>query len=98
MEGTGVSPGQITRAGVTLFSDPHYPTLGCAPFVVATSSGNVSSVFDNGLPVEPTSWIDDGRLAALIQTRHSAGLTEQPVTPGIDNLILAVDGASGDAL
>ena len=89
---------QIVKAGVDLFSDPAYPALGCAPFALATSSGNVSSVFDNGLPLQRTSWIRDGRLASLIQTRHSAGLTEQPVTPGIDNLILSVDGASGDEM
>jgi len=89
---------QIVRAGVDLFSDPAYPGLGAAPFTVATASGNVSSVFDNGLPLERTHWIHDGRLASLIQTRHSATLTEQPVTPGIDNLILAVDDGTGDEM
>ncbi|MDN5895632.1 MAG: metallopeptidase TldD-related protein, partial [Nocardioides sp.] len=38
----------------------------------------------------------DGRLNALQQTRHSATLTEAPVTPEIDNLVLEVDGATGD--
>jgi predicted Zn-dependent protease len=89
---------QIARAGVDLFSDPTYPALGAAPFTVATASGNVSSVFDNGLPLQRTHWIHDGRLASLIQTRHSATLTEQPVTPGIDNLVLEVDGASGGVM
>jgi predicted Zn-dependent protease len=89
---------ELVRSGVHLFSDPAYPDLGCAPFNVATASGNVSSVFDNGLPLERTSWIDDGRLAALVQTRHSADLTGQPVTPGIDNLILSVDGGAGDTM
>jgi predicted Zn-dependent protease len=89
---------QIARAGVDLFSDPTYPALGAAPFTVATASGNVSSVFDNGLPLQRTHWIHDGRLASLIQTRHSATLTEQPVTPGIDNLVLSVDGGVGDEM
>jgi predicted Zn-dependent protease len=89
---------QLMRSGVHLFSDPGYPALGCAPFTVASSSGNVSSVFDNGLPLAPTSWVEDGRLTSLIQTRHSAELTGQPVTPGIDNLILTVDGAGGDTM
>jgi len=50
-------PGGGTRIGerlsplpVDLFSDPAYPGLECAPFVVAHSSGRDSSVFDNGLP------------------------------------------------
>jgi predicted Zn-dependent protease len=37
----------------------------------------------------------DGELAALIQTRHTAAMTSQPVTPGIDNLGLVVDGGNG---
>ena len=89
---------QLMRSGVHLFSDPAYADLACAPFSVAASSGNVSSVFDNGLPLGPTHWVEDGRLTSLIQTRHSAELTGQPVTPGIDNLILSVDGGTGDTM
>lgn len=85
----------IARPGVNLFSDPAYPGLECAPFVLASSSSNESSVFDNGLPLSRTHWIRDGELAALLQTRHSATMTGQPVTPGVDNLVLAVDGAAG---
>ena len=49
-------PGGGTRVGerlsplpLDLFSDPAYPGLECAPFVVAHASGRDSSVFDNGL-------------------------------------------------
>ena len=87
---------QIARAGVTLFSDPAHPGLECQPFVTATSSDNEQSVFDNGLPLRRTDWIADGTLTSLLQTRHSADLTGAPVTPAIDNLVLSVDGASGD--
>ena len=52
------------------------------------------SVFDNGLPLGRTDWIRDGELTALLQTRHSAAMTGQPVTPMVDNLVLEVDGAS----
>lgn len=86
---------RIASRGVNLFSDPAYAPIQCAPFVTATQSGNESSVFDNGLPLERTDWIRDGELTALVQTRHSAGMTGLPVTPGIDNLVLSVDGASG---
>jgi predicted Zn-dependent protease len=85
----------ITRPGVNLFSDPAYDGLQCAPFTVATTSGNEQSVFDNGLPLGRTDWIRDGRLTSLLQTRHSAAMTQQPVTPMIDNLALTVDGAAG---
>jgi len=85
----------IAAPGVNLFSDPAYDGLQCAPFAVAASSSNESSVFDNGLPLGRTDWIRDGELTSLLQTRHSAAMTSQPVTPAIDNLVLSVDGASG---
>jgi predicted Zn-dependent protease len=85
----------LSRQPVQIFSDPGYPGLEATPFVTAGSSSNTESVFDNGVPLTRTDWVKDGKLAALIQTRHSAGLTGQPVTPAIDNLIVSVDGASG---
>jgi predicted Zn-dependent protease len=87
---------RLGAGGVTLYSDPAYAGLECAPFAVATASDNESSVFDNGLPLGRTDWIKDGHLAALVQTRHTAALTGQPVTPGVDNLVLEMDGAGGD--
>ena len=65
------------------------------PFATADTSGNEQSVFDNGLPLGRTDWVRDGDLTSLIQTRHSAAMTGQPVTPMIDNLVLSVDGGSG---
>jgi predicted Zn-dependent protease len=85
----------ISDPGVTLFSDPGLDGLACAPFVVASSSDNTDSVFDNGLPIGRTDWIRKGELTSLIQTRHSAAMTGQPVTPAVDNLVLAVEGGSG---
>lgn len=79
---------QLTGVPLTLRSDPFEPGLECEPFVIAHTSTGESSVFDNGLPLGPTAWIDRGRLAALLQTRYSARLTGLPVTPAIDNLIL----------
>ena len=43
---------------------------------MAASSSNESSVFDNGLGLERTDWIRDGELTSLLQTRHSAAMTE----------------------
>ena len=86
---------RISRHPVGLYSDPAYAGLEAAPFVTAASSNNVQSVFDNGWPLGRTDWIRDGRLEALLQTRHTATMTQQPVTPAIDNLVLDVDGAQG---
>lgn len=95
-------PGGGTRVGdrlssrpVSLWSDPTAPGLECAPTVFAHASSAESSVFDNGLPIERTSWIADGTLRALLQTRHSAALTGLGITPAVDNLGLTVDGATG---
>ncbi|MEW2319024.1 metallopeptidase TldD-related protein [Streptomyces bauhiniae] len=96
-------PGGGTRTGerlselpLTLRSDPDEPGLGCAPFVVAHSSGGDRSVFDNGLPVRATDWIKDGVLDHLTTTRHSAALTGLPLAPALDNLIL--DGGGDRSL
>jgi len=86
---------QLTTRPLNVFSDPQYPGLQCEPFVAATASSAESSVFDNGLPLGRTSWIEDGHLRSLIQTRHSAGITGLPVTPFVDNLVLQVDDGSG---
>jgi predicted Zn-dependent protease len=94
-------PGGGTRVGerlsdlpVDLFSDPSYPGLECAPFVVAHASGRDSSVFDNGLPAGRASWISGGVLGALHSSRYSAGLAGLPVAQAVDNLIMASDSAA----
>ncbi|MFC5722448.1 metallopeptidase TldD-related protein [Streptomyces gamaensis] len=94
-------PGGGTRVGeklsslpLTLRSDPGAPGLECAPFVVATSSDESASVFDNGLPLPATEWIRGGVLERLITTRHSAELTGLPVAPMADNLVLDAGGTA----
>ncbi len=95
--GGGTRVGErLSALPVTLSSDPRAAGLGCAPFVIAHASGANSSVFDNGLPLRHTSWIEDGSLAALHSSRHSAALAGLPVTPAIDNLTFAAPPA-GDA-
>ena len=78
-----------------MYSDPAYPQLEAAPFVTTSSSNEIESVFDNGLPLSRTDWIKDGTLSALLQNRFSAGLTGQSVTPYVDNLVVEVNGAEG---
>ncbi|MGX4693007.1 metallopeptidase TldD-related protein [Streptomyces sp. JNUCC 63] len=96
-------PGGGTRVGeklselpLTLRSDPDEPGLEYAPFVIAHSSGDDRSVFDNGLPVRATEWIGGGELKHLLTTRHSAGLTGLPLAPSAGNLIL--DGGTDRSL
>jgi predicted Zn-dependent protease len=89
---------QLTTQPVTLSSDPLAAGLRCAPFVIAHASGADSSVFDNGLPMRRTAWIQDGSLAALNSSRHSAELAGLPFTPAIDNLTLATSAAASPTL
>jgi predicted Zn-dependent protease len=89
---------QLTTQPITLASDPWAEGLRCAPFVLAHASGPDSSVFDNGLPTQRTAWIQDGSLAALHSSRHSAALAGLPVAPAIDNLTLATSAAGAPRL
>ena len=92
--GGGTRVGErLSAMPLDLYSDPAYPGLECAPFVVAHASGRDSSVFDNGLAAPGGSWISSGVLSALHSSRYSAGLTDLPVTPAVDNLILIAPGA-----
>lgn len=95
------APGGHTRVGerlsslpLNLRSDPRAAGLEASPFLVAHSSGEDSSVFDNGLPLAPTSWIEEGRLERLVTTRHSAELTGLPLAPEAGNLILDGGGTA----
>ncbi|HYP46835.1 MAG TPA: metallopeptidase TldD-related protein [Propionibacteriaceae bacterium] len=83
----------LSSLPLTLSSDPAYPGLECAPFVVAgASDGATISVFDNGLPLEATDWIRDGRLSELARNRAWAVRTGQQPRPVIDNLVLDGNG------
>lgn len=80
---------------VTLASDPAWDGLGSIPFVCAAASSSASSVFDNGLPLQATTWIQAGVLRNLISTRATAATAEVPVAPPIDNLRLDIEGGHG---
>jgi predicted Zn-dependent protease len=94
--GRGTRVGQpVAGPGVTLRSDPAFPGLACAPFVLAHASSSMTSVFDNGLPVGPTAWIKDGVLRHLVATRSGAARTGLSPAPFVGNLVLDVAGGSG---
>ena len=80
---------QLTTQPVTLSSDPLAAGLRCAPFVIAHASGPDSSVFDNGLPLRSTAWIPTARWPPCTPPGTPPRLAGLPVTPAIDNLILA---------
>jgi predicted Zn-dependent protease len=95
-------PGGGTRVGerlasmpVTLRSDPEAAGLRCAPFMIARASRRETSVFDNGLAIPPVTWLRDGVLAALTQTRWTAEASGLPATPVTGNLILESAAAGG---
>jgi predicted Zn-dependent protease len=77
----------LAPKGFSLRSDPQHPTLGIQPFLTAGASSDVISVFDNGVPLPATSWIEDGALRALPHTRASAAAYGDPFTPYVDNLV-----------
>jgi predicted Zn-dependent protease len=83
----------LTDVPLTLFSDPYHPGLECADRVLTGSSSPMASVFDNGLPSPPASWLDAGTIAGLPTTRHTAAMTGLPVVPAPENLVLEAGGA-----
>jgi predicted Zn-dependent protease len=88
--GGGTRVGErLSAQPVSLFSDPGYPGLECSPFVIAHSSGDDESVFDNGMPSGRATWLSDGVLSGLYSSRHSAKLAGLPMTPAVDNLVLS---------
>jgi predicted Zn-dependent protease len=95
--GGGTRVGEkLSNVGFQLFSDPAHPQLGGSPFVSAAVSSPFSSVFDNGEKQSRVDWFKDGVLQSLVQTRASAKITSLPYTPMGDNLIMSVDGGSGN--
>jgi predicted Zn-dependent protease len=97
--GGGVRVGDVlTPVPVSVRSDPGAPGLETAPVVLAGVSSDSASVFDNGLPIGPTSWVERGTLAALPTTRRTATLAGLPFTPPAGNLLVDVEGGRGDAL
>jgi predicted Zn-dependent protease len=84
---------RLSRHPVQVYSDPHHAALQAIPFLAVSSSTETGSVFDNGLPLARTEWVKDGELSALVQTRETAVLTGQPMTPQVDNLVVEVSGA-----
>jgi predicted Zn-dependent protease len=86
---------RLATLPVTLRSDPRLPGLECAPFLATTRSeeGTVS-VFDNGLPLRSTEWIQDGVLADLMRTRAYGTKTDTAARPYVDNLMLEVPGST----
>ena len=95
------APGGGTRVGealaatpFSLWSDPAQPGLECSPFLTASASDGDTSVFDNGLPLERTEWISQGRLNHLRYHRAGAARSGVAPAPYIDNLVLGVPGAT----
>jgi predicted Zn-dependent protease len=97
-------PGGGTRVGETLspmpfdlWSDPLAPGVECVPFLATSASSADVSVFDNGLPLARTDWIHTGRLGRLMYHRAGAARAASAPAAPIDNLLLALPGASGSA-
>jgi predicted Zn-dependent protease len=95
------APGGGTRVGekltdlpLTLYSDPYADRLACTPFVVASSSSERVSIFDNGLDIGRVDWIRDGTINALAYPRAAATEFNAPVAVPADNLLMTGGSAS----
>ncbi len=80
---------RFSKLPITVRSDPLYPGLETIPFVNFTNSlDDTSWAFDGGLPINATTWIDNGVLHELIRNRGHAARTGAQPTPPADNLIM----------
>jgi predicted Zn-dependent protease len=89
---------QLFPKSVTLYSDPDEASAGVSPFEVALGSSSYSSVFDNGLPLARTTWVEAGKLQNLITPRFWAAKTKREATPFVENLIFPSQGADLDEM
>ncbi|MGO9965501.1 MAG: metallopeptidase TldD-related protein [Acidimicrobiales bacterium] len=91
----GTKVGQsLSSQPFSLRSDPFAEGLECTPFLVTGASGQDVSVFDNGLRLERTDWIKDGRLERLQYHRAGAKRSGVEAAALANNLILEVPGAT----
>ncbi|HEY5023881.1 MAG TPA: metallopeptidase TldD-related protein [Acidimicrobiales bacterium] len=95
------APGGGTKVGEALCplpfelrGDPRAPGLESSPFLVTSASGTDVSVFDNGLPVGATGWIEGGRLRRLQYHRAAAARSGVEPSPPVGNLVLTLPGAT----
>lgn len=86
---------QLAALPFELRSDPREQGIECAPFLAISSSSPLASVFDNGIDLGPTKWIDSGRLNALQYHRAGAARSHVDFAGPIDNLALELPGAKG---
>lgn len=82
---------QLFGAGVTLESDPREPGMEVTPFQTGIASSPQSSVFDNGLDTQATTWVDKGVLTNLASSRYWADRTGGTPTPFIGNYFFRSD-------
>ncbi|HXX90579.1 MAG TPA: metallopeptidase TldD-related protein [Acidimicrobiales bacterium] len=95
------APGGGTRVGEAiaelpfeLRGDPAEPGLQCAPFLASAVSGPDVSVFDNGLPLGRTRWLEAGRVARLRYHRAGAAAAGVEPAPPVGNLTLELPGST----
>ena len=86
---------RLTSAPLTVRDDPGHPLLGTSDVVSATSTDAFGSVFDTGLVVPGTRFLDAGVLGGLVSSRHTARLAGIPVSPWAGNLLVDLAGGQG---
>ncbi|GAY11113.1 metallopeptidase TldD-related protein [Pseudonocardia sp. N23] len=87
---------RLTDLPLTLTSDPTVPGLEYEPFLMTSSSGGGTSVFDNGAPTRRVDWVREGVVNELVYSRAEAAEFGTTFTPAGDNLLLR-GGPSGSA-
>lgn len=85
---------RLASLGIDIYSDPAYPGLTDDPVVVNYSHSPEASLFDNGIDLTRTYWVRDGKLANLMNSRHTAAEYGAPIVPDQRNMIMELPGAT----
>ncbi|HVB14193.1 MAG TPA: metallopeptidase TldD-related protein [Candidatus Dormibacteraeota bacterium] len=85
-------------SAVNLESDPLDPQMVVPNFVRCLGSSEYASVFDNGLAVPATVWVEGGVQQELICPRRWAQDHGHPVRPDVDNLTMRGTDTSLDQM
>ena len=84
---------QLSQRHLTLMSDPHDPVIGTADWLATSGSSDMASVFDNGMSIQRTPWIEQGALTHLMASRSFGRDHSLPAIAPADTLRL--DDAAG---
>lgn len=86
----------ISNRNCNLYSDPQRREVSEMPYIVNAYDSATTSVFDTGIKMKRTNWVENGVLKSLCSNRAVSQDLKIEFNPNGSNLILEVEGGKGD--